>query len=275
MALHINKDTFSSVFYQAQNGYVYEYNVDGLSERLGLHDGSDGIKMLSQKQNENEYSRFIGAVRSCFAAVDRQQVTELIGNLLREVEDNKEHASLNEFFRKFLDDVYSEDASIDNTGTNSVTSSTFFQTSPQTHQPEPDNTSTPPTQDVSNENAENPTANSDDYGGTATEESEIDAGSFNQPDSEHNEVDATSPQNTASSLDTADATDDELVWAEAEPETEPTIVEEATDEEDAPEQQAQPETDEQKKQPQPSKPFDVAGVDLKKVLNRDNAPKKE
>ena len=272
---HINKDTFSSVFYQAQNGYVYEYNVDGLSERLGLHDGSDGIKMLSQKQNENEYSRFIGAVRSCFAAVDRQQVTELIGNLLREVEDNKEHASLNEFFRKFLDDVYSEDASIDNTGTNSVTSSTFFQTSPQTHQPEPDNTSTPPTQDVSNENAENPTANSDDYGGTATEESEIDAGSFNQPDSEHNEVDATSPQNTASSLDTADATDDELVWAEAEPETEPTIVEEATDEEDAPEQQAQPETDEQKKQPQPSKPFDVAGVDLKKVLNRDNAPKKE
>ena len=276
---HINKDAFSDLFYQTKNGYVYEYNVDGLPERLGLHDESDGIKILSQKQNENEYKKFISSVRSCFTELDRQQVTRLIGNLLREVEDDKEHAILNKFFRKFLDDVYSEDASIDNAGSNSVTSSTFFQTLPQTHQhtpaEEPGNTFTPPSQDASDENVENPTENSDDYGGTAIEESDIDAGAFNQPDTEHNEVGATSPQNTVSPQDSADTTYDEYVWTEAEPETEPTIAGEATGEETVSEQQPQSETDEQKKQAQPSKAFDVADLDLKKVLSRDNAPKKE
>lgn len=262
---HINKDAFSGVLYPTRNGYVYEYNVDGLPERLDLRDGSDGIKMLSQKQNENEYNSFINAVRSCFAAVDRQQVTKLIGNLLREVEDNQEHASLTEFFRKFLEEVYSEDATIDNTGSNSVTGSTFFQSPPpQPSAHQPNTTSTSPTEDVSNEDAENPTIGSDFDDEVATEETEIDAGAFNQPDMEHNEMAATSPQNTSSSPDTADATDDEYVWTEAEPETESTRSEEATDAEDAPTQQ-----------PQPSKPFDVADVNLKKVLSRDNAPKKE
>ena len=272
---HINKDAFSGVFYQTQNGYVYEYNVDGLSERLGLHNDPGGIKSLSQKRNENEYNKFMRLVRSCFTSLDRKHIEQLINSLLREIEDNNEYRSIGQFFRQFLNDVYSEDASIDNTGSNSGTGSTFFQTSPQTHQPEPDNTFTSPTQDISDENAENPTANSDDYGGTATEESEIDAGAFNQPDTEYDEVGATSPQNTASPQGAADTTDDEYVWTEAEPETEPTLAGEATGEENVDEQQPQPETDEQKKQPQPSKAFDVADVDLKKVLSRDNAPKKE
>ena len=272
---NINKDAFSGVFYQTQNGYVYEYNVDGLSERLGLHNDPGGIKSLSQKRNETEYNKFMRLVRSCFTDLGRKQIEQLINSLLRKIEDNNQYRSISQFFRQFLDDVYSEDASIDNTGSNSVTGSTFFQTLPQTHQPEPDNTFTPPTQDVSNEKAENPTANSDDYGEIATEESEIDAGAFNQPDTEHNEVGATSPQNTASPQDSAETTDDEYVWTEAEPETEPTLAEEATGEEYVSAQQPQPETDEQKKQPQPSKAFDVADVDLKKVLSRDNAPKKE
>ncbi len=232
---HINKDAFSGVFYQTKNGYVYEYNVDGLSERLGLHDDPGGIKSLSQKQNETEYNKFMRLVRSCFTDLDREQIAQLINSLLKDIIDD-DFNKISQFFRQFLDDVYSKDASIDNTGSNSVTGSTFFQTPPQ---------------DVSNENAQNPTANSDDYGGTATEESEIDAGLFNQSDTEHNEVGATSPQNTASPPDAADTTDNEYVWTEAEPET-----------------------DEQKKQSQPSKAFDIADVDLKKVLSRDNAPKK-
>ena len=276
---HINTDAFSGVFYQTKNGYVYEYSVDGLPERLGLHDESDGIKRLSQKQNENEYNKFVNSVRSCFAELDRQQVTQHIGNLLRAVEDDKELASLNDFFRRFLEDVYSGDASIDNTGSNSVTGSDFFETPAQTplHTPteEPDSTVTLPTQDASDENGEYPTANSDDYGGTASEETEIDSGPFNQSDTEHNEVGATSPQNIASPQDSVDTTDDEYVWTEAESETEPTLAEETTGEEYVSAQQPQPATDEQKKQPQPSKAFDVADVDLKKVLNRENAPKKE
>ena len=272
---HINTDAFSGVFYQTKNGYVYEYNVDGLTERLGLQNDPGGIKSLSQKRNENGYNKFMRLVRSCFTSLDREQIEQLINSLLREIQDNDEYRKVSEFFRQFLEEVYSDDASMDNTSSNSVTGSTFFQTPPQ--QPsghQPDTASTSPTEDVSNEDAESPTMDSDSYDEVATEEAEI-AGAFNQPHTEQNEVNATSPQNASSSPDTADATDDELVWAEAEPETEPTRSEEATDEEDAPEQQAQPETDEQKKQPQPSKPFDVADVDLKKVLNRDNAPKKE
>ena len=199
--------------------------------------------------------------------------------MLREIEDINEHRSISQFFRQFLADVYSEDVFIDNTDSNSVTGSGFFDIPAQTplHTPteEPDSTPTSPIQEVSNENVENPTIDSDSYDEVATEETEIDAGAFNQPDTKHNEVDVTAPQNIASSPDTTDATDDEWVWAEAEPKTEPMLSEEATDEEDASEQQAQPETDKQKKQPQPFKPFDVAEVDLKKVLNRDNAPKKE
>ena len=42
-----------------------------------------------------------------------------------------------------------------------------------------------------------------------------------------------------------------------------------------PSKQPQPETDGQTKQPKSSMEFNIADVDLKKVLNRDNTPKKE
>ena len=73
---------------------------------------------------------------------------------------------------------------------------------------------------------------------------------FNQPNSEHSEAgSATSSQDTPTPQDAADASDDEYVRVEAEPATQPTVAEEATGEEDAPEQQPQPETDGQTKQP--------------------------
>ena len=276
---HIHEDAFSDIFYPTKSGYVYEYSVDGLPERLSLHDESEGIKRLSQKQNENEYNKFINSVRSCFAELDRQQVTHHIGNLLREVEDDKELAGLNDFFRGFLDDVYSGDASIDDEGSKSITGSTFFRRPPEIpgHHPteEPDSTSTPPSQDGSDEKVENPLADSSDYGGSASEESEINVELFNQPDSEHSEASATSPQDVPSPQDTADAIDTEYAWAKAEPETESVMAEEETGEENAPEQQPQPESNEQKEQPQSSKGFNVADATVKRVSDRDNPPKKE
>ena len=275
----INKDAFSGVFYQTKNGYIYEYNIDGLSERLSLHNNADEIKKLSQKQNETEYNKFINSVRSSFIQLNREPVRQLINSLLREIEDNQEHASISQFFRQFLDDVYSVDASIDNTDSNSVSGSTFFQTPLQTRQQtptlQPDDISTPPSQEVDNDNASQPTAGLDDYGGTASEESEIDAGSFNQPDTEHNEVGVTSPQNTASPQDASDATDSEYVSTEVEPETELGPLEDTTGEESPAEQQPQPETDEQEKQEQPpTRPW-VKNPNVKQMLQRKGTRKKE
>ena len=277
---HIDGSAFSGLFYPTKSGYVYEYSVDGLPERLSLHDESEGIKRLSQKQNEDEYNKFINSVRSRFAQLDRQQVTQHIGNLLREVEDDKELTSLNDFFRAFLDDVYSGDASIDGAESKPMRGSDFFrrlrQTPGRPPTEEPDNTPTPPSEDASDENAESPTANSNDYGGTASEESEIDGELFNEPDSEHSEKSVTSPQDTPTPQDAAEGADDEYVRVEAEPATEPTVAEEAPGEENVPEQQPQPKKiGEQTKQPKSSTEFNVADVDLKKVLSRDNAPKKE
>ena len=276
----INDEAFSGVFRLDYGRYVFEYNVDGLPQTLGLYDNPDGIKRLSRMKNAESYEKFIQDVQSAFAMLGCEQITrKIVDPLLREVENLNTRNKLSEYYNQFLDEVYSENDFTYITDSDTELDEHFFQIPPQTHQhtptPQPDNTSTPPSQDVSNENAANATTDSDSYDEVASEENEIDAGSFNQPDTEHNEVGATSPQNTASPQDAADATNDEYGWTEAEPDTEPTIAEEATGEENVSEQQPQPETNEQKKQAQPSKAFDVADVDLKKVLSRDNAPKKE
>ena len=274
---HINKDAFFGVFYQTKNGYIYEYNVDGLSERLGLHNNPDEIKRLSQKQNETEYNKFISSVRSRFMQLNREHVTQLINSLLREIEDNQEHTSISQFFRQFLDDVYSEDASIDNTDSDPVSGSTFFQTPPQTHQqtpiPQPDNTSATPNQDVVNENVPNPTA--DPYNEVASEESEIDAGFFNQGDTEHNVETVISPEDTSSQDSEADANDDIHVKTKVEPDTQPSPTEEAAGEDSPSQQQTQPETGEQEKQKQTSTGFSVKNPNVKQTLQRKGTRKKE
>ena len=176
---HINREAFSDIFYQTNNGYVYEYIVDDLPERLALHGESEGIKKLAQNKNESEYNNFIRSVQSCFMELERQEVTELISKLLRPVEDDKEHAILNEFFRKFLSDVYSNEAATDNSDPNSVTASTFFETPRQTHRPEPDNTRRTQTQNVVNEDAENGTAKTAGYDMTAIDEDNSEETSHN------------------------------------------------------------------------------------------------
>ena len=271
---HIKEDAFAGVFYQTESGYVYEYKVDRLSERLGLHNDPNGIKRFSQKQNETEYDKFINSVCSCFMQLDRQQVEKLIDSLLREIPSNNEHANISQFFRQFLDDIYSEDASIDNAGSDSISGSTFFQPPPQIHQQTPpqasDDTPSASSQDVGNENATNAPVGSDSYEEVVSEESEIDAGSFNQDSPEQN---AEPPQDSLSEHSALDATTDEYQWSEATPEMEYSPAEDTTGEKSLAEQQPQPKTDEQEKQP--STGFSVKDVDVKQTLQRKGTRKKE
>ena len=278
---HCNNNVFEGVLRLDNGRYVYEYYIDGLIQTLGLQDDTDGIEKLARAETTHAFREFIGSIQDIFAQLGRPEALEVINKLVLSIPDLNQRQQWTDFFGDFLNEVLStnESSSEADKGSKTELDSSVFQTLPQIHQqtptPRPDNTSTLPTQNVSNEKAENPTENLDDYGGTATEESEIDAGAFNQSDTEHDEVNATSSQDPPIPQDAADAADDEYVRVEAEPATEPTVAEEAPSEEDAPEQQPQPATDEQKKQPQPSKAFDVADVDLKKVLSRDDTPKKE
>lgn len=265
---NINKEAFSDVFYQTKSGYVYEYSVNRLSERLSLYNDQDGIKRLSQKQNENDYDRFFRSVRSCFTKLNRRHVEVLIDSLLRDIEDNNEHARISQFFRQFLDDVYSEDSSLEDIGSTSVTGSAFFQQPRQTAQTESEDTSVPLSQEVINENTENLKADSGSYENISTEESEVDAGAFTQDDTEQNQE---TPQDTPTEHSTPNTTEDEYKWSEPTPDAEPTLKEE----EPASEQQPKPDTDTQKEPSQPAKPFNVAEVNVKEVLRRDNPPKKE
>ena len=270
----IKRNAFADVFYQTKSGYVYEYKVDGLSERLGLHNDPNGIKRFSQKQNETEYNKFIGSVRSCFTQLNRQQVEKLINSLLRKIEDNNEHANISRFFRQFLDDVYSENASVDNTDPDSISGSTFFNPPSQTHQntpiEEPDDIPLTSSQDVSNENAINAPVGSDSYEEVASEESEIEAGSFNQDSTEQN---VEPLQDSPSEHSTPEATTDKYQWSETIPEMEHSSAEDTTGEESPAEQESQSKTDEQEKQP--STEFSVKDVNVKQALQRKGTREKE
>ena len=77
---------------------------------------------------------------------------------------------------------------------------------------------------------------------------------------------------------TADANQDDLVWVEAESETESNSTD-ASVEESLTDEEVQPEgtsaTDVPKEQAQPSKEFSVADVDVKQLMRRGNTRKKE
>ena len=112
---HIDKNAFSDVFHHIGSGYVFEYKVDRLSERLGLYKDQDGIKRLSLKQNETDYASFFVSVRSRFKRLDRKQIEQLINESLRQIENNEHHASLSKFYRQFLDEVYLDSDFTDDT----------------------------------------------------------------------------------------------------------------------------------------------------------------
>ena len=271
----INDKAFSGVFRLDYGRYVFEYNVDGLPQMLGLYDDPDGIKRLSRMENAESYEKFIQDVQSEFAMFGRNRIAnEIIKPLLHEVEDLPTRNKLSEYYNHFLDEVYSESNVTDTPDADAELDAHFSQPPLQIHQHTPtvesEDTSTTSNQGVSNENAPDATTDSDDYGGAASEESESEAGSFNQHDMEHNEE---TPQDTLSQDSASDANDDEYVSTEVEPETELSPLEDTTREESPAEQQPQPETDEQEKQP--STEFSLKDVDVKQTLQRKGTRKKE
>ena len=276
---HINKDAFSDISYQSDKGYVYEYYLDGLLERLGLHDDLEGIKKLSKKQNEAAYDRFFKVVQSGFARPDRDQVTDIINSMLRKVVDNKTQTALSDFYRYFLDEVYSNNIVDDTTSDGDVDLDAYFsQVSSHTHEKtqrhKAKQTVPEQTQDVISESATNQTADTDDYEEvpSETEETEHNTGTANQPgttnSTDHYKENVNSEETIPSSENTPspEINGDEIVWSEAEPETEHSPSEDTTGEEFPAEQQPQPETDEQEKQKQPSTGFSVKDVNVKQTL---------
>ncbi len=294
---HINENAFSGVFYHTDNGYAYDYYLDGVAARLNLQDDLDGIKNLSQKQNETSYDRFFNAVQSSFDRLDRNEVTDIINSLLREVRSNKTHAALSDFYRQFLDEVYSSNIIVDGTTSDGDADldAYFSQISSRAPEDTPyDKTEQKPlqqTQNMSSRSATDQTVDIDDYEEVTPETEEIlpDIGTKDQPrtknSSDHYEEKVNFEETIPSSENTlsSEANEDEIVWSEAEPETEPSnsteeFAEEATIKESL-EQQPQPEVVpgnvKQDKQTQPSKEFSVADVDLKPIQRRGSIRKKE
>ena len=259
----INNKAFSGVLRLDHGRYVFEYNVDGLPQTLGLYDDLEGIKRLSQMENSESYEKFIKGVQSEFGMFARSRIAdEIIKPLLYEIENLPTRNKLSGYYNHFLDEVYSENNVTDTPDADVELDAHFSQPPPQTYQqtstPQPDNTPTLPNQgiDIDNDNAAQPTVDPDDYDGTAAEESEIDAGAFNQSDTEHNEE---TPQNTLSQDSTSDTNDDEYVSAEVELETEFSPAEDSMGEESLMEQQ----------------PQSFKDVDVKQTLQRKGTRKKE
>ena len=293
----INEDAFSGVFYYTDNGYVYEYYLDGVAERLGLQGDLDGIKILSQKQNETSYDRFFNAVQSSFARLDRNQVTNIINSLLREVTGDKTHAALSAFYRQFLDEVYSNNTVVDSATSDEDADldAYFSQISSQTPEETPHYKAeqVPPeqTQNISSDSATDQTGDTGEYEEVTseTEEGRHDIGTANQlratnsDDPYEENVNSEETDSLSENTLSTEVNEDEIVWSEVEPETDPSSTEEFTEEvmikESSSEQQPQPEVVpenvKQKKQTQPSEEFSVADVDLKQIRRRGSTRKKE
>ena len=267
---HINKNAFSGVFSPTKNGYVFEYDVDGLSRRLGLHDDKDGIKRFSQKQNETAYDNFFKAVRSSFTPLDYDQIKVLINKMLRDIEDHNEHALLGKFFDKFLDDVDFKDGFADDADFEAALDLDFFKVIPQIHQDtptdEPDETPSNPNQQVDSESGVNATVDIEDYTEVAFEEEDVELTTVQETQVNFGDT----PQQD----DTTDEGEEGFATVETEPSSTVESAEEATPEQQ-PQPEVAPETGEQKQQTQPTKEFSVADADVKQLQRRDNTRKKE
>ncbi len=245
----ISEDAFSDIFHYTNNRYVYEYIIDGLPERLALHAESDGIKKLAQKNNNSAFNDFISSVRKCFSNLDREEIQELIGKLLQSVEDDREHAELSDFFRRFLDDVYANVATTDTPDSNPLTGSTFFDNvssqDSQSHQP--DETPPPTDQEEDSEiDAQQSSVETDDFGATTDDEGKVETEKINQTPGE-------TPQEPSSQDKVTTETHSGFVNTNAGTNTEPNPAEDTNVE-----QQPSPETDEPEQKQQPDKELSSA-----------------
>ena len=300
----INGEAFAGLFRFDSGIYVFEYPVDGLPQTLSLFDDADGIKTLSQKENEDAYSEFIKSVHSTFASLDRETVNSVITHLLQEVANIDDRNTLSEFYRQFLADVYHDPGfklsplsdkvkaldefffrNVSETPQNTTNTQRLHPRSEDTDPPKPSGGKGRTTRPI---NVTNPdtSAETGGYDEINSEDAESGTTSFTQTVSDSRMEDTEEPnansgigtfsEDVTSQSSTAAANEDEYEWAEAQPEVEPNPTDESTGEVL---QETQPEdasaTDDSKKQTQPSKELSVAHVDVKQLMRRGNSRKKE
>ena len=303
----IGSDAFAGLFLFYSGRYVYEYPVDGLPKTLGLYDDRGGIKELSQRKNDAAYGKFVEAVHSKFAHLNRETIISVIIELLKDVGNLDNRNTLSEFYSQFLADVYRDHGFVANPLSAEVKDLDVFffrevseasqDTDTQHFHLEGEDTkvqtsSMEATSTTQSENVTDPdvSTNTDDYHEITSETEVIER----EPDTTQQTVGTSSTDHYEEVVETeetfsfsedipsqnnaADENENEFVMVETKPETEPS-PEDSTVEEPFNEQQLQPEivpeTDEQKKQAHSSKEFSVADVDLKQVQRRGSTRKKE
>jgi hypothetical protein len=300
----INDEAFAGLFRFDSGIYVFEYLVDGLPQTLSLFGDADGIKTLSQKENEDAYGEFIKSVHSTFASLDRETVNSVVIDLLREVSNTDDRNTLSEFYRHFLADVY-RDPGFKLTPLSDEAKALdefFFQSISET----PQNTANTQWSHPRSEDADPPRSSGGEGRATPREnvtntDTSAETGSYDEIDSEDAESGTVPFTETASESSvgyneetigadetdivsedsmsqdsTADANQENVVWIEATSEDE--LAEEAPVEEISINQESQPErtpaTDAQKKQANTSKEFSVADVDPEMLRDTGNTRKK-
>ena len=300
----INDEAFAGLFRFDSGIYVFEYLVDGLPQTLSLFGDADGIKTLSQKENEDAYSEFIKSIHSTFASLDRETVNSVVTNLLQEVPNTDDRNTLSEFYRHFLADVYRDPGFKLSPLSDEVKAldEFFFQSISET----PQNTANTQWSHPRSEDADPPRSSGGEGRATPREnvtntDTSAETGSYDEIDSEDAESGTVPFTETASESSvgyneetigadetdivsedsmsqdsTADANQENVVWIEATSEDE--LAEEAPVEEISINQESQPErtpaTDAQKKQANTSKEFSVADVDPEMLRNTRNTRKK-
>ena len=300
----IGSEAFAGLFRFDSGSYVFEYPVDGLPQTLSLLGDADGIKTLSQKENEDAYGKFIKSVHSTFASLNRETVNSVVTNLLQEVPNTDDRNTLSEFYRHFLADVYRDPGFKLSPLSDEVKAldEFFFQRISET----PQNTANVQRSHPRNEYADSPRSSGGEGRATPREnvtnpDASVETGSYDEIDSEdaesgtvsfteiasesrseYNEESTGTDETGTVSEDpmlqdsTTDANQENVVWVEATSEDE--FAEEAPVEEIFINQEPQPEgtpaTDAQKKQSNTSKEFSVADVDPEMLRNTRNTRKK-
>lgn len=251
----IDSEAFSRVFRLRYGKYVFEYDVDGMTQMLGLSDDPEGIKRLSQNENSDAYDDFIKQVQFKFAQLGRETVRSgVINHLLEDVADPAEYNELSEFYDRFLDEVY-PDGGVAPPKTDPFDDH-FRNAGQQTHAEVAALGPPPVSPNPERATTANPHGPAHDFQEAASQEETYAAGNFTGTDSENvqEHVDA----ETATSHESNG--DDESVWAEGEPEAESVQTADADDE-----SPAEPPPESVPESKTSSKSFSVADVDLKRL----------
>ena len=264
---HIDSEAFSRVFRLRFGKYVFEYDVDGMTQILGLSDDPEGIKRLSRNENVPAYDDFIKRVQFKFAQLGRETVNGVINHLLEDVADLVVYNELSEFYDRFLDEVYPDGGVAPPKTTDTVEAhlrpvQQTYGIPPRT-EPAAAAASPPvPPNPVGGNTMANTNASVEGYVEHSSEEAEHVSGAFAEAESENVQQHAA----VSTGITGSNTAEDESVWAEGEPGTESGQTSEppeAVADDDS--QSEQPPESAQEKQAAPPKPFSVADVDIKRL----------